>query len=642
MRIVRALGLAALLLTVAGNAGPQAIGEWGRLGGAAKVPAAPRRGPGGTTTAGRGRRAPGRVPTTLSDSARVLRFVKELADPRLEGRGVGTAGLAQAADLVEQELRALGLRPGGDDGTWQQPFDVTTGVEVSRPTAIVLDGRRYEAGGTFQPLGFSTNGALTAGVVFAGYGITAPGYDYDDYAGLDVRDRIVLVLANEPGEMDSTSRFDGSVNTPFAELRTKAINAREHGALGLLVVNGPRWHAGEPVRKPRSDGQGYMTSGLLAGSLADSLGEALVAHAGTNLLAAQASIDSLARPHGFAIPDSVRLEVTLVRTRARVWNVVGRLPGRDTTRVLVVGAHYDHLGYGGETSLDPNEHVPHVGADDNASGTAALLGAARLLADRAREGWHPEHDLYFAAFTGEEMGVVGSSHFVDDAPRPLASIETMVNMDMVGRLRDDKLIVMGVGTAAEFPALVAGVNHARPDTFDLRTTSDGYGPSDHSSFYKRQIPVLMLFTGAHADYHKPSDTWDKINEDGLWRVTRFCAALVESLDARPRPQYLRAKADSSTGRIAGGAGYGAYLGTIPDYTQTEGGVLLSGVREGSPADHAGLKEGDVVVKFDDIRIDNIYDYTYALRSRKPGQAVRLTVRRKSDVVELTATLGRRP
>lgn len=580
------------------------------------------------------------APAALPDSARLLRLVRELTDPRLEGRGVGTVGIELAAGLVEREMRALGLVPAGDDGTWSQSFEVTTGAEVGRPTSLALDGTPHQAGDAFQPLGFSINGTLTAPVVFAGYGISAPGYDYDDYAGLEVRDKVVLVLSNEPGELDSTSRFDGTVNTPFAELRTKAIAAREHGALGLLVVNGPRWHAGEPVRRPRADGQGYMSSGLLAGWLADSLGEALMRRAGTSLLSAQQAIDSLGRPGGFAIPDSVSMTVTLARTSARIRNVVGRIPGRDTTRVLVVGAHYDHLGFGGERSLRPDERVAHPGADDNASGTAALLGAARLLAERVRAGWQPEHDLLFAAFTGEEMGIVGSSHFVDRPPRPLAGIEAMLNLDMVGRLKDGKLMVMGTGTAAEFPALLENVNRAAG--FDLRTSGDGYGPSDHSSFYKRQVPVLMLFTGAHADYHRPADTWDKLDAPGLWRVTGFAAALVESLDARPRPQYLKAKADSSPGRIGGGGGYGAYLGTIPDFSQTEGGVLLSGVRAESPAEQAGLLPGDVIVKFDDVRIDNLYDYAYALRSRKPGQPVRLAVQRLGNRIEVTVTLGKRP
>src|SRR5512140_1990272 len=199
---------------------------------------------------------------------------------------------------------------------------------------------------------------------------------------------------------------------------------------------------------------------------------------------------------------------------------------------------------------------------------------------------------------------------------------------------------MGVGTAKEFPDLVKNANAAGPH-FDIRTSEDGYGPSDHASFYKRGVPVLFLFTGAHTDYHKPSDTWNKINRVGLERVSAFTAALVESLDARPRVTYEKAKADSTTGRIAGGAGYGAYLGTIPDYMKTEGGVLLSGVREGGPAEAAGLKAGDVIVKFDGIRVDNIYDYTYALRSRKPGQSVKITVLRDGKEVELVATLGRR-
>jgi membrane-associated protease RseP (regulator of RpoE activity) len=217
----------------------------------------------------------------------------------------------------------------------------------------------------------------------------------------------------------------------------------------------------------------------------------------------------------------------------------------------------------------------------------------------------------------------------------------MLNMDMVGRLRDDRLMVMGVGTALEFPGLVENVNRAT-GRFTIRTASDGYGPSDHSSFYKRQVPVLMLFTGAHADYHKPSDTADKVDGAGLAKVAAFARALVDSLDARPRVTFQRAKADSTVGRIAGGGGYGAYLGTIPDYMQTEGGVRLSGVRAGAPADQAGLKEGDVIVKFDGVRIDNIYDYTFALRSRKPGQAVRITVQRAGAEPEFVVTLGRRP
>jgi Zn-dependent M28 family amino/carboxypeptidase len=568
--------------------------------------------------------------------------VNVLASPKLEGRGVGTAGIDTAAAYIATQMRTFGLTAGGESGSYFQPFEVTTGVEVGTPCGLVVAGRSFAEGADLEPLGFSTNGSLKAPVVFAGYGITAPGFDYDDYTGIDAHDKLVLVLTNEPGEMDSTSRFDGNVNTPHSELRTKAINAREHGALGLLVVDGPRYHKGEPLRKPRGEGAGYMSSGLLAAQISEDAAEALMKPAGLTLAQAQEAIDAHTHPHSLVLPESASVQVTLKRKRAQIKNVVGWFPGRDTTRTLVIGAHYDHLGYGGESSLAPNSHEPHVGADDNASGVGALLAIAGRLSPAVKKGWRPEHNLVFCAFTGEESGLLGSGHFVDDPVRPQESIEAMLNMDMVGRLRQKKLMVMGVGTAAEFSAMVANVNQSRAGGLDVHTSSDGYGPSDHSSFYKRQIPVLMLFTGAHSDYHKPSDTADKINAAGLDSIAHFAQALVESLDARPRVTYVKAAADSTVGRIAGGAGYGAYLGTIPDYMQTEGGVKLSGVRAGGPAEKAGLRADDVIVKFDGIRVDNIYDYTYALRSRKPGQTVRIAVMRQGSEIELVATLGRRP
>jgi hypothetical protein len=538
-------------------------------------------------------------------------------------------------------MRSLHLEPGGDSGSYFQSFEVTTGVAVGEPTAIAVGKRRFTAGEHFQPLGFSANGTLTAPLVFAGYGITAPGLDYDDYAGLDVRDRLVLVLSQEPGEMDTTSRFNGDVNTAHAELRTKAINAREHGALGLLVVDGPKHHAGEPLRPPRPDGAGYMTSGILAARVSQEAAKALLRSTGATLGALQEAIDAHGRPHSLALRDSATVTVTLKRTRATARNVVGWLPGRDTTRTIVVGAHYDHLGYGGESSLTPDQRVPHVGADDNASGVAVMLGVAARQGQPALE--QPRVNLVFAAFTGEESGLLGSGHFVDAPTRPLPTVEAMLNFDMVGRLRDRRLLVMGAGTAAEFPGLLERVNRGRGQaSFDLRTASDGFGPSDHTSFYKRKVPVLHFFTGSHADYHKPSDTADKLNAEGMVRIAGYASALVDSLEARPRVTYVQAAADSNVGRIAGGGGYGAWLGTVPDYLQTEGGVLLSGVRAGSPADSAGLKGGDVIVRFDGVRVDNIYDYTFALRSRRPGQTVRITVKREGAERELLATLRRRP
>jgi hypothetical protein len=585
-----------------------------------------------------------------ADSLRLRDDVRRLADPRWQGRGVGTAGIDSAAHWIAERFRRAGLAPGGDSGGWFQSFEVTTGVVAEAPCELATDRVRVSLGDSLQPLGFSSNGTARARVVFAGYGITSPGHQWDDYAGLDARDAIVLVLTQEPGELDSTSRFDGVLQTPFADLRTKAINAREHGALGLLAVAGPRWRAGEPPRAPVRDGEGYMSSGLLAAWIAQSAADSLLAGSGLSLAKAQDILETSRQPHSFALRDSATLAVNVRRSRATTHNVVGIVPGRDSTRALVMGAHYDHLGFGGPSSLAPDRREPHVGADDNASGVTVVLATAEHFGRRARRGQPPAHTLVFTAFSAEEMGLSGSSHFADLAtaggqgvPR-LASIEAMVNLDMVGRLRENRLNIMGVGTSPEFPALVRAVNAAVPSArFELRTSEDGYGPSDHQSFYKKNVPVLMLFTGAHTDYHKPTDTWDKVHAAGLARVAHFAAALVESLDTRPRPAFSKAKSDAAPGRAAGvGGGFGAYLGTIPDYMQTEGGVLLDGVRDGSPAAQAGLREDDVIVRFDGMRVDNIYDYMFALRTRRPGQQVRITVKRAGGEQDVLATLGRRP
>src|SRR5881394_1687762 len=259
------------------------------------------------------------VAPAARDTLVVRTFVRTLADPRWEGRGTG--GIDSAADWIAKRLRLAGLQPAGDSGGWFQTFEVTTGVVPEAPCQLVVGASTFSLGDAFQPLGFSSNGSAHARLVFAGYGITAPGYEWDDYAGIDAHDALVLVLTQEPGEMDSTSKFDGNFNTPFADLHTKAINAREHGALGLLVVNGPRWHAGEPPRAPARDGEGYFTSGLLGAWIDSAAADAVLKPTGLNLLQAQAAIESTGLPHSFAIPDSATLTVNVKRARATTRNV---------------------------------------------------------------------------------------------------------------------------------------------------------------------------------------------------------------------------------------------------------------------------------------------------------------------------------
>lgn len=324
-------------------------------------------------------------------------------------------------------------------------------------------------------------------------------------------------------------------------------------------------------------------------------------------------------------------------------NVIGILPGSDPVlrnQTVVLGAHYDHLGHGGFGSLDPDSTgMVHNGADDNASGAAALIQVAARLAASP-----PARTVVFIAFSGEELGLLGSAHYVKEPIYPLSGTLAMVNLDMVGRLRNGRLIVYGARSAKEFPALLDSLNWYAG--FDLKAQGDGYGPSDHSSFYAAKRPVLHLFTDLHEDYHRTTDDWQKVNYDGLKRVADFSLGLVTALANRTRPlTFLDLPAPVPTQTAAASAsgtpGYGAYLGTVPDMTGAPGGVRLVGVRAGSPAEKAGLRGDDIITRIGSKETPDLQAMTDALRSHKPGESVEIIVRRGASVTTLRATLGAR-
>jgi hypothetical protein len=324
-------------------------------------------------------------------------------------------------------------------------------------------------------------------------------------------------------------------------------------------------------------------------------------------------------------------------------NVIGILPGRDPVlrnQTIILGAHYDHLGLGGFGSLDPDSNgVVHNGADDNASGAAALIQVAARLAASP-----PARTVVFIAFSGEELGLMGSGHYVKEPIYPLAGTLAMVNLDMVGRLRNGRLIVYGTRSAKEFPALLDSLNWYAG--FDLKAQGDGYGPSDHSSFYAAKRPVLHIFTDLHEDYHRTTDDWQKVNYDGLKRVADFALGLVTALANRPKPlTFLDMPAplahQMAAPGVKGPPGYGAYLGTVPDMTGSPGGVRLVGVRAGSPAEKAGLRGDDIITRIGTTDTPDLQAMTDALRSHKPGETVEILVRRGATVTTLRATLGTR-
>ncbi len=545
--------------------------------------------------------APAPAPAQALDPDSLLARIKYLASDALAGREAGEPGADSAAAYIERAFEAYGLEPLGTDG-YRQPFGISTTLAIDSSSRLILESSRgrheLKLYDEWLPFTFSGAGTVTGPVVAVGHGLSA-----DDYAGApgDVP-YIALVRGGTPPDFDPHS--SGADATP----RRRATSARDAGAAAVLMTV-TRIEVPQPGEPPH--GIGIPAAQVIERD------DVLAWLSDTGL---RATIDARVAP-----------------ARATTYNVIGRIPGRDpelADRVIVVGAHYDHLGLGGPGSLAPDVVEPHNGADDNASGTSLLLGLARYFARHPED--RPARTLVFVAFSAEEMGLLGSEYFVDHPPIPLDRVTAMVNFDMVGRLRHEKLQVFGTGTAKEFPALLDSLAAESPLT--LTYIGDGYGPSDQTSFYAKGIPVLHLFTGTHSQYHRPEDDWPLINAGGMVEVGEFAIALIRALgDRRESLTPIRRERPR-----AGGGGYGPYLGTVPDFGEVEGGGLrLSGVRPGSPADKAGLRAGDVVIEFGGRQVTNIYDYTYALRDHAPGDTVVIRVRRGDAVLALTAVLGRR-
>lgn len=576
----------------------------------------------------------------------LLEQVQILASPAMMGRGVGTPGIDRAADHVAREFQMAGLKPGGTQ-RYYQPLSVITGVRVGRKTRMYqISGapghQRSEAlsDDLFVPFGFSADGEVEAEVVFAGYGITAPELQYDDYATVDVMDKVVLIMTREPREQDEKSPFRSPEAYRYAEVRYKTINAREHGAKAVIIVEGPQPLEGEEDELFAIRGvAGGNRAGVVAVNARRSVAETLLRPAGKTLAQLQQEIDRTLKPQSLLIPKTrVAIRVELIEEHGTTANIVGILPGSDPVlreTAIVVGAHYDHLGLGGEYSLAPSRYGEvHLGADDNASGTAALMLLARAFAQNGGA----KRTLIFAAFSAEELGIVGSSYYAKHPPFPLQQTVAMVNLDMIGRLKKRTLYAFGVKTGKEFADLLEEIN--QNPRFTLKIGADGYGPSDHTSFYTRGIPVLFFFTGPHTDYHRPSDTVNKLNGEGLAEVSRFVYRVIERLANRNQAiTYVKVKESPPAGT---GRGYGAYFGSIPDFGfEQETGVLLAGVRPGSPAEKAGLQEGDLIVRISGVRIKNLHDLVYVLRSKRAGDQVDVVFLRNGQEVQSTATLGRR-
>jgi Tol biopolymer transport system component len=566
---------------------------------------------------------------TAFDATAILKEITYLASPALEGRKTASPGERKAAEFIEKSFRASGLR----DVT-RQPFDFQSGVGLGPNNFFEAALGAEKAGGAvdadFVPLALSANGEVEGEVVFAGYGIVTQGYD--SFAHLDVKDRIVLVLRFQP---EAAPEKERDRLRQFAPLRMKAMTARERGAKALLVTTGPSSLPRDQLIPRGSDGS-FADSGIAAAQLSRKLAEKLFAAAGKDLKRTQDALDKLETQGGFVMPGvRVKMRVDLKKQTATGHNVfaIVRAGARDRLdEAVVVGAHYDHLGHGGENSLGVGLEEVHPGADDNASGTAGVLELARYFGKRAKS---LRRDVLFACFSGEEMGVLGSSAFCKKPPVPMSNIVAMVNMDMIGRLAEQRLAVQGAGSSVIWPRLFERSAAGLPLCVTL--SNDPYLPTDSSSFYQAGVPALNFFTGSHRDYHRPTDTADRINAPGEADVLELVRRVVEDLATRAgRPRFEKVAERSPSG--VGRGTLRAYLGTIPDYSEGDRpGVKLTGARPGSPAEKGGLRAGDVIVKFAGKQIRNIYDYTYALDAVKIGQPVEIVVQRDGKELTLKVT-----
>lgn len=560
---------------------------------------------------------------TDGPAERTLSDVSWLADPAREGRGVGTPGLEAAGAFLEARFKALGLVPAGPDGGYRAPFEVTTKVSSTARTALAVAGRPVEPG-AFVPMGWSAQGTVKAPAVLAGWALQDAELGLDDFKGLDVKGKVVVARRFVP---ESEKLSTPEAQRKAGDLRKKAFVARSLGAKGLIVVDWPL---------PASAAGGHAAAGelppeaslptLFRPEASGDSGIPVVVVKRSALTRVWKALEARQR-----VEVALSVELTFERTQA--FNVVGVIPAgaRKAPGAVIIGAHYDHLGYGGPNSLAPDKHAVHPGADDNGSGTGTLLEIARTLSE-ARAGL--TRDVVIAAFSGEEEGVLGSAALVQAKPEWLQGAVAMLNLDMVGRLRDNTLSVLGAETAPQWRALVETACAAA--RVDCRAGGDGYGPSDHTPFYTGGLPVLFFFTGAHGDYHKPSDTPDKLNAAGMAKVAELVAALARAASEVP---LTYSKHPAPVGR-GDARSFNASLGTVPNYGGPPPGlkgVLLDDVRPEGGAARAGMRRGDVIVKLGKFDIGSVEDLMFVLMQAKPGETVTAVVVRDGKRVELETT-----
>jgi len=570
-------------------------------------------------------RETGSSPNPEITARELLEHIKFLSDDHREGRFPGSKGSREAVNYVVDNFKVNGIAPAGSNG-FLQSFEFITGIALGEPNRFEIDGTSHSVGTDYSPLEFSSSGIAVANVVFGGYGFSIDdSIHWDDYANVDAEGKWVLIFRGDPDGDHPHSDF-----ARHSPLRKKAMLARDNKAAGILFVN----RAGDDDELiPLKHSPNSTAIGIPVLQISRKIANELLSQ---QLEAVQDELDEKRQPNSFLIDKRVTAEVSLEKKVVDVPNVIGTIPGTDPflkNEYIVIGAHFDHLGFGGNGSgsLMPDSNAVHNGADDNASGTAGVLELAeKLSANRIRL----KRSILLMAYNAEEEGLLGSKYFVNNPTVELSSIVGMINMDMIGRMSENKITVGGTGTSPGFETLLNEINENHG--LKLKMSPEGYGPSDHASFYVNNVPVLFFFTGTHTDYHKPSDDWEHINAEGEKQIVDLIYDLtlrLSTLDEKPVFTEAGPKEATQVRRS-----FKVTFGVIPSYGSDAEGLEIDGAKKDGPAGKAGMQKGDVITSIDGKEIKNIYDYMYRLTELKPGQSVKVKLLRGEKELTLTVNL----
>lgn len=567
--------------------------------------------------------------------------VSYLASDELKGRMTGSEGIKLAADYITMNFDQNGLMPLPNYDSFLHPFKYVKEVSVKQASGLKLGDKPLALTEDYYPAAFSSSGKIEGEIVFAGYGIKyneSSEFKLDSYSGIDVQDKIVAVFDGYPTNIPEEYKKD--MQRYFKPIY-KATTAKALGAKGLIILTEL------PQIEQSINNQDFISnSGIPVIRLDKSNSESLFTLANTNAQEVKSNLSN-DNPHilkAFDIPNiTINGEIKIEKVYGTDNNIIGYVPAKNSDKYLIIGAHYDHLGYGNINSLASGDMVGeiHNGADDNASGTAMVMELAEFFGAMRFSGAElMKYNLVFVLWSGEEMGLIGSTHFAENLPIEKENIVAYLNFDMVGMLEDKELLIQGIGSSDEWKKIFneAEISYSKAtDEYKLKIKylEDPYIPTDAMPIYKSGIPVASFFTGLTDYYHKPSDDADKLDYLGMFKIAQFSSNLILLLSSKEYNLQYK-KVEMSSNMMSRNRGFKVSLGTIPDYaTKDEKGMKISGVREGSPADKAGLESGDIVVKLANTDVNNIYDYTYALGNMEPGKEYELIVLRNEDKLTLS-------